>query len=112
MRIGIEKGVPIPCIELEVDLLAARTCLSTGGADGRDRDEIVLNICSQVWGWTAAAWGTFAMPGIKPSVSPCNIDNLSDHYLLQHLALASSQFESGETHYQQLQSCVSLREAN
>lgn len=51
------------------------------------------------------------MPGVEPRVSPCNINNLSDHYLLQHLALASSQFESGETHYQQLQSCVSLREA-
>jgi hypothetical protein len=50
------------------------------------------------------------MPEVEPSVSPCNIDNLSDHYLLQHLALASSQFERGETRYQQLQSWLSLRE--
>ena len=66
----------LPFIELEADLFEAWTL--TGGADGRNQDEI---ICPQVWGLTAAAWGTFALPGVEQSVSPCNVDNLSDHYL-------------------------------
>ena len=60
------------------------------------RDETWLNTPPRLRVGASAAWDAPVTPGVEKSLSPCDVDNLSNIYLAWGWSLCSLQLENGE----------------